>query len=124
MKTITASLMDSFIPRGTSKAVRVVICDEDGDHFHLEDPVECDVLLRMTRHWTDREAILEKQGSIINASEGKVQFLFEPDDTSTLVCRAYQMDIFVIPEGSDPWIAFQGKLGITPTVEEEVAENG
>ena len=120
MSFVTAVLTDASVPRGSDKDLNALILDDDGSVFDL---TEYDVFLRLASSWTYRHTLIDKAGFTVDAPEGKCQFKFAPEDTENLMAMAYDANIRVVHKDTGKsWPAFSGRIGITPTLPEEVAE--
>lgn len=110
MTYVTVNRVDDYLYRGASYDLRVQILDEELDPFPLTD---CKVLLRLADSWTAQASILELEANMVNETEGRVRFRFEPEYTVDLMARSYDLSIIVRSEVLDEdWPAFQGKLGL------------
>lgn len=130
MSFLIASSVDSTVPRGSYKNLGVEVFSE-GELYTLDNHT---VTLYLSKSWTYGDVLLEKEGVQVGSPElGRVLFRFEPEDTKDLMCRSYDMTIFVRDNDTEEeWpILFGkfgkspvGKLAITPTVQKEEEENG
>ncbi len=127
MSFITAVMVDATLPRGQDKIIGMTIYDKDsGDPYDVDGHT---VTLFLTASWTDKEALLSREGNHVgDTTTGRVQFIFVPDDTEDLMCRAYDITVIVEDDATgQKWPALidgasVGKIAVTPTVPEEVAE--
>lgn len=90
--------------RGTNFNLTVQVLDDDGNPETLTTET---VLLRLSESWTYGNTFLEIEGTIVDASEGVINFTFVPDHTKDLMTGAYDLTILV---GGD--VAFSGRFGI------------
>ena len=117
MSLLTAVAVDCVIPRGTHKTLRFQIKDLDiGADYDLTGH---SVVLRLFKSMVSKALIVEKEGTLVNASEGKVSFTFVPEDTGGLMVRSYDCGIMVIDDSnSEYWPVFEGTVAVIPSPEQ------
>lgn len=121
MTLLTALATDTFVPQGSKKNLRLEILTTEGNAFNLTGHT---VHMVLSPYRTGSEPVLQVNGDIIIAADGKVQFAFEPDDTKDLLAIAYSADVWVVETATeDAWPAWSGRIGITSVIplEEEEA---
>lgn len=114
MGLLTTDQVDFLVYRGTEHTIVHQVVDEDDAAFDLANHT---VFLMATRNTSaPNKTVIEKEGVIqAPSTDGIVIFSFAPEDTSHLMARAYDMYVIIIPDGEGgPWVAFEGKLGISP----------
>lgn len=123
MSLLTATAVDCTVSRGTNKILRFQINDlNTGSVYNLTGHT---IKLLLSKNRVSDDSILSITGNITNPTQGWVEFGFVGEDTESLMARAYDADIIVTEITSgDRWLAFQGSIAVTPTIGEEVQENG
>ncbi len=113
MRAILASTTAELMYRGTEYTSRWQILREDNSPLRLGGQ---EVLkMRLARSYT-QPTVVEIDGTIVIAEEGKVAFTLQPSDTENLLAIAYDRSILV-----DGAVVAMDRFGIRAQVQ-EVAE--
>ncbi len=113
MRTVLASTVSEWMYRGTEYTSRWQVLDEEGDPLVLDGSEELKMLLART--YTG-PTLVEINGIIVIAGEGKIAFTLQPSDTEDLLAIAYDRTVLV--NGN---VATMDRFGIRAQVQ-EVAE--
>jgi len=114
---IIATAIDCILPRGKNKTLRFQIMDEDIDVIYNLANHSVYLVMMSSRVGND-PPVVEKEGNVFAAAEGKVEFIFTGEDTEDLMARSYDADIIVVDDNTArEWPAFQGKLAVVATAE-------
>lgn len=126
---ISANTVNDWMYRGSDYQLPVTIIDEDGNATSLEE--EDVVYLMLYDNIVQGDPILQLEADIYHRSIGLVVFTFEPEDTVSLMTKAYDLSIAVKEDGTKIRPIFTGRFAIYPfnapileVVEEEEEEEG
>ena len=111
---LTAYATDTYIPQGTTRSLRMQIQTEEGNDYNLTGH---SVYMVFSNLRSGIAPVLQKEATIITATEGKISFDFDPEDTINLLSIGYPADVWVIHDSTgDKWPAWSGRIGITAII--------
>ncbi len=115
MALTLASSVDGALPRGTDKQLDFQVIDESNSlPYNLTDHT---VILTMSMSNLSTSPSLQKEATIVDASDGKCEFVFEAEDTEDLLVYSYYTTIFVEEDSTGSiWPVFEGKIAVIPYV--------
>lgn len=99
--------MNYNMHKGNSKNFTVYVKDE---HLNIIDLTDSSLIMNLKEKRLDTNTIINKQGSILDAVNGKVLFTFEPNDTVNLDAKQYYWNVVITLSTGDIYTIAEGTI--------------